>query len=232
MSARPFSGFGRDRRGTRRLPILVALLYLPLITAGAETRSREVERILDAAPRGARERAAWLTREAMATRDARVAFELAEEANRHAPADAAVPARLWKVRYWMAAARTDQAMLELQALGEVPEGAPGAQEASCWRALLGLESRPAESGAEVPPWGLMARLARMRDAADGRGRGREALALEGAVRRMGLLGPWLWRLMRARDGSWQRSVREALAGSAHALEAAPERIALEQGTRP
>lgn len=232
MSGRRSPGFGRDRRGACRLAILVALLFVPLVTAGAETRSREVERILSGAPRGARERAVWLMREAAATRDARLAFELAEEASRHAPADAAVPARLWKVRYWMAAARTNQAILELQALGEVPEGSPGADEAACWRALLGLESRPAEAVAEVPPWGLMARLAGMRPGEDDRSRGRDALALEGVARRVGLLGPWLWRLMRARDGSGQRSVRETLAGSARSLAAAPERVALDQGTRP
>jgi len=224
---------GASRPARRRVTLAAAALFaLSLLSAGAEDRSREVERILNAAPRGGRERAAWLMREAAATRDARLAFELAEEASRRAPADAAVPARLWKVRFWMAAGRTEPARLELQALGEVPEGVPGAQEATYWRALLGLESGPAEAVAEVPPWGLMARLAGMREAVGERGRGREGLALEGAVRRMGLLGPWLWRLAGASDGAWQRALREALGGSRRALRAAPERIALEPGTRP
>lgn len=211
---------------------LIALVCLPLASAVAETRSPEVERILSAAPRGGRERAAWLMREAVATRDGRLAFELAEEASQHAPEDAAASARLWKVRYWMAAARTEQAVLELQALGEVPEGAPEAAEVACWRALLGLESRPAAAVAEVPPWGLMARLAGMREATPDRERERDGLALEGVVRRVGMLGPWLWRLLRQGDSAWQRSGREALAGSARALQAAPERIALDPGARP
>ena len=224
-----------ERRRSPRLTgalSLLALLGVPMLAVGAETRSESVERIVRQAPRGSEERTAWLMREAAATRDAGLAFELVEEVVRRAPREAAAPARLWKVRYWMAAGRTDQAVLDLQVLGRVPEDAPWAPETSYWRALLGMEGEPgAAVRGEIPPWGLMAQLAALRGVGEDRARAREVLALEGAVRRLGLLGPWLWKLLREGEPGLRRSVRETVSGSARSLEAAPERIALARGSQ-
>jgi hypothetical protein len=220
---------------SRRL-IVAALAGLPMLClapARGATRAEAFARIVREAPRGGTERAAWLRREAEGTTDARLAFELMEEVTRRAPAEAAGPARLWLVRYWMAAGRTDRALLELELLGKPAPETAWTAETEYWRALLGLEERPAavETGSVVP-WGVMAGIAALRAGAPDRETARQAFALEGAARRAGLLGPWLWNLARSDEPVWQRSVRETLAGGGRALAAAPERVGLIQAYGP
>jgi len=221
------------RRGTLTVAAYAALL-IAMAPAHAETRAEELEGILRAAPRGdAQARAAWLLRQAQEVRDAKLAFEVMEEVTRRSSREIGAPARLWKVRYWMAIGRGDQATLELQALGEVDENAPWSSEASYWRALLSLEVQSRESGrSSIPPWSVMAQLAAVREGPGEHERARQALGLEGAARRLGLLGPWLWQLLRSDEVALRRSVREAITGSAGALAVAPERVALRQRSRP
>jgi hypothetical protein len=212
---------------------LAAVALLSLAPARSETRAAAFARIVRTAPRGATERAEWLRGEAQRTPDGRLAFELMEEVTRRAPAEAAAPARLWIARFWMAAGKPEQAALELRLLGRIDPQAPWADEAAYWRTLLGLEESPAVSDAEsVPPWGIMARIAALRFGDAEGGRARTGLALEGAVRRAGLLGVWLWALSRSGEPARQRSVRETLAGSARSLAAAPERVALGAAVGP
>jgi len=202
--------------------------------AAAGTLEEETARILRAVPQGSGEsEAAWIYGQARTVVDARLALRLMDEIS---PGDgeSAARARLWKVRFWMAAGEKTRAGRELDALEEPRPSAPWRAEASFWRALVsgngdweeGLQER-----ASVPPWAFMAAIARVHEQVESDEEVRGALALEGRARRLGLLGPWLWRLLRARDARLHRAGLVILENVAATIVAAPEAADLLARTR-
>ena len=180
-----------------RLGIAVFVLCSTVVQAD---RAQEAARILDAAPHGSdRERSFWLYETAKQLEDGALALRIMDEVTRLAAPDAAAQARLWKVRYHMAAADTAAATAQLRLLGSVPRAATWGPEAGFWGTLLDVPAVADSSGTDLaaPPWILMRAIASIGPGELSSNAARRALALEGAARSWGQLGPWLWRLVRS-----------------------------------
>ncbi len=214
-------------------------LGLALLTAGLllacparAARRAEVTSVLRRMPDTSREaQATWLFDAARETDDAHVAFDLLSELTRRFRGPAAARARLWKVRFFMAAGDTASALRELQEVDDAPDVAA---ERAYWATLLGQESAGGrvERAGTMPPWELMRGIAALEVAEYGSRLERAALELEGAARRWGLLGPWLWRLVRS-GNPVLREAAQAVADAPHAsLAASPEVAGLREWFHP
>lgn len=219
------SGFHRATWGA--VVLLGALLAaLPLRSVAEEPR-QTARRLLEEAPdRPAAARAAWILERARLLPDARVAYALLEEMPARAPEELEIQARLWRVRYWVAADSLERAAAELHGLDDGERGAAWSEEARCWREILGLQedgdARERAAAQGRSDWDARRRLAAL---AGGRGPApglREALALEGEARRAGLLGPWIWQLQQSEDPALRRAGRDAARAALPALAHAPE----------
>jgi len=230
------------RGWTKALAALAAVMLAATVTAfpvraqSDEGPRAAAERVLGRIPAGSRAtQAAWILASAREQADARVAFQLVEEALRRGEGPIVVEARLWKVRYWMAAGRTDDATRELRLIPALPAGASGDAERRFWAALAGERSEPPEGAPSgAPPWELLAQLASLRPGELAREQMRFALSLEGAARRWGLLGAWLWRLQESGQSTLARVAREIARSAPGLLAGSPERAALleEAAARP
>ncbi len=211
-------------RGGAVWALLAGLLLAPCAAQGE--RRAEVAAVLAQLPGGPREaQAAWLFQRAREASDARVAFDLQNEVIRRFPGATAVQARLWKTRFFMAAGDTSAARRELDAVRDLKAAGP---EAGYWGVVLG-RAQDAGAGAAtgtLPPWDLMRGIAALGRGPSGSRGVRAALELEGAARRWGLLGPWLWRLARSSNAALRTAASEILAAPRGALAAAPETAAL------
>jgi len=224
------------------LPALWALILLcefspvsaaaPARRTGADDAKAGAEAVLARMPPGSRaSQAQWIFSQARSHPDARVALRLVDEVVRRGEGPITIEARLWRVRYWMAAGRNDEAARELRAIPALPSGAPGDAEKRFWSALVGEGGEPpASAPSRNPPWELLAQLASIRPEQAGRDGVRFALSLEGAVRRAGLLGAWLWRLHESGQATLARMAREMAAAPAAGLAGSPERAAILAGS--
>ncbi len=203
--------------------MLAALLVWALTAQAGAGIEEDVEAVLSAMPSGTEaERAAWLHRTARETVDAQLALRLMDEVIRRFETHEVRHARLWKVRYLMAAGDTAAAAHELRAVRGSPEAPTRTQEAY-WAARLGRAGLQDEGTprAELPPWDLMGRIAGLGGEEGGRRRERAALELEGAARRWGLLGPWLRELAASEDPTLVEAARRILASPGIDLSASP-----------
>ncbi len=207
-----------------------ALIILAAVVQ-ARAAPETVGEILAALPPGSRaEQGAWLYAEARRHTDAQLAYRLMKEVVRRGEGTVVDEARLWQVRFWIAAGQPERASVELDLLETLPPGAPGSAQASYWRLVTGREAPVPEVGPlRLPPWPLLAQLAALRGPLGSRSAARFALALEGSVRRWGLLGPWLWRLQRSDAEALRRAAAEIARNTRGALAGAPERAALSGG---
>ncbi len=228
-------------RGKRRavsLLLCVTALVLARVPTAWASASQQATRILARVPSGTtEERARWIYQTARTTRDAHVARLLMEEIAGDASGPWALEAWLWKVRYAMAAGDTSAAARELRDMAARIPQAMQRPEALYWGVLAGQIVPPSELPQDpgVPPWNLLARVAAMDPEELGEREVREALKLEGAVRRWGLLCPWLWRLARSQH-PWTRDAASAIvAAPGLCLAASPERedlVSLLRDTGP
>ncbi|MBD3235632.1 MAG: hypothetical protein GF330_02885 [Candidatus Eisenbacteria bacterium] len=219
-----------------RRPLLALLLIatwglLPS-AGGTSNAATEAARILSSLPAGDdAAQAAWIVRRARQVSDGALAYELMQEAaERRGPA--AREARLWAVRYWASAGQLGRAREALAALGEGPPDSALADEARYWRArLLGEDARRgATEDRQAPPWCLMRALLELQQTPVEGWSLTRALSLEGASRRWGLLGPWLWILQRSSERQLLRAAEQIAAGARSQLVAAPETALLARRT--
>jgi len=218
---------GRSRTARLLWALSAALLLLVPAAARAERRA-EVRAILARLPDGSREtQAAWLFRRAQEEPDASVAFDVQSELIRRFPGPVADQARLWKIRFFMAGGDTAEARREYEAAKHLSSSGP---EAAYWGVLLGhgRAAGQAATATALPPWDLMRAIATL-----GRGQGgsrgvRAALELEGAARRWGLMGPWLWRLASNDNAALHEAAQEVFAAPLGSMTAAPETSALRE----
>ncbi len=198
-----------------------------LTNAAAETRQREVARLVRSAPSGSGDaRADWLYDQARRMPDALLAFSVMEEVARRSSAPAADRARLWMVRFWMAGGKTERAAEVLQSVSAQHPELAG--EIGFWKQILGGSGALADRRSTgLPPWEALAQIAALGESGREGGEAQVALSLEGTARRLGLLGPWLWRLQRSGDAGLRRAARAAVGWARAQLAVSPEGPALE-----
>jgi SPOR domain len=196
-----------------RLPLILVFAAL-VIFQNAAAQSNDVSSILEGLPRGSDDvRGNWLYRQAKLLTNAESAYELMTIITNDYGGEAAVQARLWKIRYHLAGQELVAAKEELSALPPETNGAPDLAERRYWRTLLGEETSLDASAREtgIPPWVVMTHLAAVPTSENISGRDvRRTLALEGVVRRWGLLAPWLWRLVASNDNQLKKKAEEYL----------------------
>lgn len=200
----------------------------PAATAGVEEAAAQ---ILASMPEGSeQDRAWWLYETAAMTPDAHLARRLMDEVSRKFAGAPAARAGLWKVRFFMAAGDTGAAAREIGALEVIPKEAVWGAEARFWALLLDGRALPDSIARDraVPPWGLMSQIASIGASGPAGVDAQRALALEGAARRWGILGPWLWRLATAQH-PWLKEAAEAvLASPGLCLAGTPELTDIRQ----
>ena len=192
----------------------IGMLILILSQTPALAQHPEILTILDGKPRGSEDvQALWLYNQAIALTDANAAYEIMTLIADDYSGDGAVKARLWKIRYHLAGLERQAAGNEVHLLPKIPTSAAWEPESRYWQTLIGESGRPDPSTREtnVPPWTIMTHLAAM-PAADMSNRElRRVLALESVVRRWGLSGPWLWRLVQSDRRELKETATEMLA---------------------
>lgn len=235
----------RPRPVCRRLlhGVLVAVLWLAVPGAGAESPQAAAVRILAEIPKGTtQERGWWVYERARAERDGKLALELMRAVADRFGKEPGERARLWIVRYFAAANDLPAARAALPPEIRPETSAQTAAQWRYWRVLLedpagkdpaaDLQADPgADSGADVAapsngpasvPWEVLADLAGIGASLRDNQEARLALGLEGAARRTGLMGPYLWRLLHA-GHPWLTSAAQAMLETAdQPLEAAPD----------
>jgi len=195
-----------------------------------ESRAGQILAAQPAAPPD--EQAAWIARRARTERDARLARALWQQLPASASAAWKLSATLWQVRYAMARGDRSGATRLLVATPPPAAGDSLHTEWCYWNRLLGQNLRaggaPDAPVAEGDRWALGAQLVALTPPLEARPEMRTALGLEGAVRRHGWLGPWLWRLTGSSRASLRRTAADVYTIAAGALSRAPEQWALAQ----
>lgn len=228
--------------------------WVGLASAAAQTPQETAGAILADLPRGTPdERGWWVYERALRERDAHVALELMRAVGERFGGVPGDRARLWIVRFFAAAG--DRAAARSALPADLGSEAPAdlAAEWRYWRMALrepGEEGRVQEiaaaaggpaadasgpeggrpavaSGHDPVAWSVQTSIASIEHPIGGNDEARAALAIEGAVRRRGLLEPYIYRLLRA-GHPWLTAAGRTLAeASGPALAHAPGAPLLE-----